>query len=92
MMNISANKLNMRSVFLIILALGIFREKDFGQQSGMPLPNAHAHNDYLHRHPLTDALDRGFTSVEADVFLRGHELYLGHLRPHRNKNRVRHPA
>lgn len=34
-----------------------------------PLPQAHAHNDYLHARPLLDALDHGFTSVEADIFL-----------------------
>ena len=35
----------------------------------VPLPNAHAHNDYEHKRPLFDALDHGFCSVEADVFL-----------------------
>ncbi|PPE75056.1 hypothetical protein C3942_05110 [Solimonas fluminis] len=30
--------------------------------------HAHAHNDYLHERPLLDALERGFGSVEADVF------------------------
>lgn len=34
-----------------------------------PLLHAHAHNDYLNRHPLTDALDHGVNSVEADVHL-----------------------
>jgi hypothetical protein len=58
------------------------------QPAATPLPNAHAHNDYLHRHPLTDALKQGFTSVEADVFLRKNELYLGHIRPRRSKNRT----
>src|SRR5436190_1820266 len=33
------------------------------------LPNAHAHNDYLHTRPLLDALDQGFCSVEADIHL-----------------------
>src|SRR5688500_5242918 len=33
------------------------------------LPHAHAHNDYLHDRPLLDALDHGFNSVEADIFL-----------------------
>jgi hypothetical protein len=33
------------------------------------LPNAYAHNDYWHKRPLLDALDNGFTYVEADVFL-----------------------
>lgn len=43
-----------------------------------PLHHAHAHNDYLHRRPLLDALDRGFTSVEADVFLVDGRLLVAH--------------
>ncbi|QIQ01154.1 phosphatidylinositol-specific phospholipase C/glycerophosphodiester phosphodiesterase family protein [Streptomyces liangshanensis] len=43
-----------------------------------PLPQAHAHNDYLHPRPLHDALDHGFTSVEADVFLVGGDLLVAH--------------
>ena len=43
-----------------------------------PLPQAHAHNDYLHPRPLLDALDQGFTSVEADVFLVDGELLVAH--------------
>jgi hypothetical protein len=45
------------------------------------LPNAHAHNDYLHEKPLLEALLSGFTSIEADVHLVGGELYLGHWMP-----------
>lgn len=43
-----------------------------------PLYRAHAHNDYLHDRPLFDALDRGFTSVEADVFLVDGRLLVAH--------------
>jgi hypothetical protein len=43
-----------------------------------PLPQAHAHNDYEHTRPLLDALDHGFTSVEADIYLVGGELLVGH--------------
>jgi glycerophosphoryl diester phosphodiesterase len=43
-----------------------------------PLARAHAHNDYEHRRPLADALERGFTSVEADVWLVGGELLVAH--------------
>jgi hypothetical protein len=43
-----------------------------------PLPRAHAHNDYEHERPLFDALSHGFTSVEADVYLVGGELLIGH--------------
>ena len=34
---------------------------------GAPLTQAHAHNDYEHDRLLLDALEHGFTSVEADV-------------------------
>jgi len=43
-----------------------------------PLQNAHAHNDYEHTRPLQDALDHGFGSVEADVWLKDGELLVGH--------------
>jgi hypothetical protein len=43
-----------------------------------PLRRAHAHNDYLHEHPLHDALSHGFTSVEADIFLVDGELLVAH--------------
>jgi hypothetical protein len=42
-------------------------------------PAFHAHNDYLHARPLFDALDQGFDSVEADVFLVKNELLVGHF-------------
>ncbi len=52
-----------------------------------PLTQAHAHNDYAHPRPLADALDHGFTSVEADIFLRPQGLLVGHalqeLKPER---------
>lgn len=43
-----------------------------------PLPRAHAHNDYEHDRPLYDALDHGFTSVEADIHLVDGRLYVAH--------------
>ncbi|MDO5577318.1 MAG: hypothetical protein Q4F84_09575, partial [Fibrobacter sp.] len=39
-----------------------------------PLRNGHSHNDYWRSRPLQDALDNGFCSVEADVFLRKGEF------------------
>jgi hypothetical protein len=52
-----------------------------------PLPQAHSHNDYQHQRPLFDALDRGFCNIEADVYLVGDQLLVGHeekeLRPER---------
>jgi glycerophosphoryl diester phosphodiesterase len=57
-----------------------------------PLPRAHAHNDYEHTRPLLDALDHGFCSVEADIFLRDGQLLVAHdardLRPERTLERL----
>ena len=53
----------------------------------VPLTRAHAHNDYYHPRPLLDALDQGFCSVEADIFLVDGRLLVGHeqreLKPER---------
>ncbi|GHE02781.1 phosphatidylinositol-specific phospholipase C/glycerophosphodiester phosphodiesterase family protein [Streptomyces alanosinicus] len=43
-----------------------------------PLWNAHAHNDYEQHRPLSDALGHRFGSVEADIFLVGDQLLIGH--------------
>ncbi|HEV8061043.1 MAG TPA: phosphatidylinositol-specific phospholipase C/glycerophosphodiester phosphodiesterase family protein [Gemmataceae bacterium] len=57
-----------------------------------PLTHTHAHNDYEHVHPLFDALDQGFTSVEADIFLVGDQLLVGHssssLKPERTLEKL----
>ncbi len=45
-----------------------------------PLAQAHAHNDYEHDRPLLDALDHGFTSVEADIYLVDGALLVAHNR------------
>jgi hypothetical protein len=44
----------------------------------IPLPHAHAHNDYLHPRPLADALEHGFGSVEADIWLVEGRLLVAH--------------
>ena len=45
----------------------------------IPLKRAHAHNDYEHARPLFDALDHGFCSVEADIYLTSDGLMIGHF-------------
>ncbi len=52
------------------------------------LPRSHAHNDYAHPRPLLDALDQGFASVEADIFLVGRELLVGHTAFELKKDRT----
>ena len=43
-----------------------------------PLMYVHAHNDYMHHRPLFDALDHGFASVEADIYLVDGQLLVAH--------------
>jgi glycerophosphoryl diester phosphodiesterase len=43
-----------------------------------PLRQAHAHNDYEHKRPLLDALDHGFCSIEADIYLTDGKLLVAH--------------
>jgi hypothetical protein len=47
----------------------------------VPLDNAFSHNDYWNKHPLYDALNNGYTYVEADVYLRGNKLVVAHILP-----------
>jgi glycerophosphoryl diester phosphodiesterase len=57
-----------------------------------PLLRAHAHNDYEHPRPLLDALDHGFCSVEADIWLTPQGLLVAHdrqnLKPERTLQRL----
>src|SRR5918997_4734977 len=53
-----------------------------------PLPQAHAHNDYEHQRPLLDALDHGFTGVEADIWLVNGKLLVAHEEAHLKPERT----
>ncbi|MDO8541793.1 MAG: phosphatidylinositol-specific phospholipase C/glycerophosphodiester phosphodiesterase family protein [Opitutaceae bacterium] len=57
-----------------------------------PLLQSHAHNDYEHARPLLDALDRGFCSIEADVWLVDGQLLVAHdlknVQPERTLSRL----
>ena len=61
-------KAQLRKVALAILCVvcncGVFAQS-------VPLPNAFAHNDYSHKRPLHEAMENGYTNMEADVFLHG---------------------
>ena len=50
----------------------------FAAEGVVPLLHGHSHNDYERRAPLSDALSRGYTSVEVDVVLLGGQLLVGH--------------
>jgi len=50
------------------------------QADPVPLTRVHAHNDYEHKRPLFDALEHGFCSVEADIYLVDGQLLVAHER------------
>ncbi|HZY38666.1 MAG TPA: phosphatidylinositol-specific phospholipase C/glycerophosphodiester phosphodiesterase family protein [Mucilaginibacter sp.] len=76
----SANLLKTSLAFLLLFSLQTARPQS------VPLPNAFAHNDYLHPHPLFDALANGYTNIEADIFLKGGRLVVAHIDPFFKKN------
>ncbi len=66
-----------------VAIVGVSAHSADSQESGqvVPLERAHAHNDYEHERPLYDALDHGFKSVEADIWLVDGELVVSHDDP-----------
>ncbi|HVW12326.1 MAG TPA: phosphatidylinositol-specific phospholipase C/glycerophosphodiester phosphodiesterase family protein [Mucilaginibacter sp.] len=68
-----------RISLLLMLIFTIVKINSVAQSA--PIPNGFAHNDYKHKHPLFDALDNGFTNIEADVFLKDNTLVVGHFCP-----------
>ena len=82
---------------MVVLLLGYvltigYADERAGAGSVVPLIHTHAHNDYEHKRPLFDALDHGFCSVEADVFLERDQLLVGHttqdLQPERTLEKL----
>jgi hypothetical protein len=72
----------MKSVLLaaaVVLALAAPRLAGAVEDPPKVLTQAHSHNDYEQKRPLLDALDCGFDSVEADIFLVDGQLLVNHL-------------
>lgn len=67
----------LKTIFLVLTALLPL----FGNAQVTPLTNGFAHNDYANKRPLLDALDNGYTYIEADIFLKDNELIVAHLNP-----------
>jgi len=63
----------MKSALILTLVLAAV-----ARAGDSPIPQAHSHNDYEQKRPLLDALDRGFCSAEADIFLSNDALLVAH--------------
>jgi hypothetical protein len=66
----------------LVALLLFFQLQAHSQSVAIALPNAFAHNDYFHKHPLYDALQNGYTNIEADVFLKNDKLVIAHIFPY----------
>lgn len=71
---------------LFFLMLIFFSTAAYPQN--VPLLHAFAHNDYWHKRPLYDALDNGYTHIEADVYLRNNKLIVAHVLPILRRKKV----
>src|SRR5205807_6937043 len=76
-----------RPIPLLMLAIGLWdgslsKSAAASPETNSPPPliHAHAHNDYEHPRPLLDALDHGFCSIEADIYLVDGKLLVAHDR------------
>ena len=66
-----------KRLFLILAAL-LAVAPLHADEPKKPLARAFAHNDYEHTRPLLDALDCGFCTVEADIWLVKGQLLVAH--------------
>ncbi len=72
----------------VIFAQPVAAQDEETEKQTKILPHAHSHNDYEHARPLLDALDHGFGSIEADVFLVDGELLVAHWLYQTSKDRT----
>jgi hypothetical protein len=65
----------------LLCALGILFFNQQACAQNLPLENAFAHNDYQHKRPLFEALNNGYTYMEADVYIYKNRLVVTHVLP-----------
>lgn len=66
---------------LMLTALILLFVTDYSRAQNMPLANAFSHNDYQHKLPLFEALNNGYTYIEADVYVHKNRLVVTHVLP-----------
>jgi alkaline phosphatase len=71
----------MKKLVKITIAMLVFMNTSiaiYGQKRVYTVANAHAHNDYANSVPFYYAYEKGFASVEADVFVVDGKLMVAH--------------
>ncbi len=75
----------------LIATSGISSATDPESTTDVPVRQIHSHNDYLRKHPFYDAVERGFQSIEVDVWILDNNdptIYVGHNTHSLNKKRT----
>lgn len=76
----SKTKRNLTALALVWALAQLILSNANAQQSYFE--QGYAHNDYLHKKPLFEALNNGYTHVEADIFLLKDSLVIAHWFPY----------
>lgn len=72
-----------------LLLAGLLTSQIYCKAQTIPQAVGFAHNDYCHKHPLFDALENGYTNMEADIFLKNDSnLIVAHIFPYFKHNRT----
>ncbi len=66
-----------RLIATLSLTVALGNQVSFAGEAS--LVRGHSHNDYDQRHPLHDAIDQRFYSVEADIWLRDGKILVSHM-------------
>ncbi|MBS1948231.1 MAG: phosphatidylinositol-specific phospholipase C/glycerophosphodiester phosphodiesterase family protein [Bacteroidetes bacterium] len=72
----------------LLLFLAFFSLQMYAQPTTYSTANAHSHNDYEQARPFYEAWEKGFGSIEADIFLAGNELLVAHTEKELDSNRT----
>jgi len=75
---------------LLLVATSTYASADFNSElvrSPLPIP-CHSHDDYWRKMPVFSALHVGCIGIEADVWLKNGELFVGHARSALRPNRT----
>lgn len=82
-MQVAISQTHLKLILVVLLALSFSTS-----QSQTILSHGFAHNDYWHRRPLFDALENGYSHLEADIYLRNGELIVAHILPRLKKKKT----
>lgn len=64
--------------FLLLITICSIANKAFAQPKTYSVYNAHSHNDYANDTPFYKAFQKGFGSIEADIYPIDGELFVAH--------------